>query len=181
MASPVPPTPIPLAETPPTFEQIVADCYDDVYRFALSLAGQQCDAVDLTQNAFLKFAKKGSSIRETKKAKSWLFSVLRNEFIDLKRKSTRFPTQELDPDLHSETPSAASHSDGQAVLKILANLPQPFRETLALYYLQGHTYPEIATILKIPIGTVMPRLSRGNAQLREKLKAPHHVTATSHG
>lgn len=181
MAEPVPPTFVPLAQNSPTFDQIVADCYDDVYRFALSLAGQECDAVDLTQNAFLKFAKKGSSIRETKKAKSWLFSVLRNEFIDLKRKSTRFPTQELDPDFHSDTPSAASHSDGQAVLRILASLPQPFRETLALYYLQGHTYPEIATLLKVPIGTVMSRLSRGKAQLREKLEATHPVTQPSHG
>ncbi|MGJ8723590.1 MAG: RNA polymerase sigma factor [Roseibacillus sp.] len=161
-----------MAKNPPTFEQVVADCYDDVYRFALSLAGQECDAVDLTQNAFLKFARKGSSIRETKKAKSWLFSVLRNEFIDQKRKNTRFPTQELDPDFHSPTPSAASHSDGQAALKVLATLPQPFRETLALYYLQGHTYPEIATILKVPIGTVMSRLSRGKAQLRRKLQSP---------
>ena len=172
----VPPSSNPLAKSPPTFEQIVADCYDDVYRFALSLAGQECDAVDLTQSAFLKFARKGTSIRESKKAKSWLFSVLRNEFIDHKRRNTRFPTTELDPTLHSPTPSAASISDGQAALRILSTLPQPYRETLALYYLQGHTYPEIASILKIPVGTVMSRLSRGKSLLRKHLQSfpPSH-------
>lgn len=173
----VPLTSNPLSKNQLTFEQVVDTHYDDVYRFALSLAGQQCDAVDLTQNAFLKFARKGASIRESKKAKNWLFSVLRNEFIDQRRKNTRFPTQELDPDFHSETPSAASHSDGQAALKELSSLAQPFRETLALYYLQGHTYPEIAAILKIPVGTVMSRLSRGKTQLRKKL----HPPTPSHG
>ena len=161
-----------LEKKPPIFEQIVAECYDDVYRFALSLTGQDCDAVDLTQNAFLKFALKGSSIRETQKAKSWLFSVLRNEFLDQKRRSTRFPTAELDPNFTSPTPSPATHFDARAVVKVLATIPQPFRETLALYYLQGHTYPEIAIILQIPVGTVMSRLSRGKAQLQKQLHPP---------
>lgn len=161
-----------MSQSPQTFEKIVADCYDDVFRFALSLTGRECDAVDLTQNAFLKFAKKGRGIREAKKAKSWLFSVLRNEFIDVKRKSTRFPTQELDPEFQSENPTAENQSDGKAVMRILATLPQPFRETLALYYLQGYTYPEIADILKVPIGTVMSRLSRGKSQLRQLLLSP---------
>lgn len=155
-----------------TFEEVVADCYDDVFRFALSLTGKECDAVDLTQNAFLKFARKGRGIRESQKARSWLFSVLRNEFIDLKRKSTRFPTQELDLEFQAENTSAESQSDGKAVMRILATLPQPFRETLALYYLQGYTYPEIAGILKVPIGTVMSRLSRGKSQLRKQLLSP---------
>ena len=165
----VPLTVAALAQKPTTFEQVVSDCYDDVYRFALSLTGQECDAVDLTQNAFLKFARRGASIRESTKAKSWLFSVLRNEFIDYKRKCTRFPTFELDPDVQSDAPCAANHSDGLAALKVLSTLPPPFSEVLALYYLQGHTYQEIAAILDVPIGTVMSRLSRGKAQLRQKL------------
>lgn len=168
----VPLTSVPLSKNHPTFEEVVAECYDDVYRFALSLAGKECDAVDLTQNAFLKFAKKGSSLRDVKKAKNWLFSVLRNEFIDICRKNTRFPSQELDPNMQSNIPSAASRSDSQAVLQVIANLPLPFREPLALYYLQGYTYQEISSLLDVPIGTVMSRLSRGKTQLRQQLETP---------
>lgn len=159
-----------LSKKHPTFEEVVSDCYDDVYRFALSLTGKECDAVDLTQSAFLKFAKKGSALRDVKKAKHWLFSVLRNEFIDICRKNTRFPSEELDPGMQSEGQTAAAQSDGQAVLSCLAKLPLPFREALALYYLQGYTYQEISSLLKIPIGTVMSRLSRGKSQLRQQLK-----------
>ena len=139
-----------LPKSPEIFEEVVAQHYDDIYRFALSLAGQESDAVDLTQSAFLKFARKGGTIRESKKAKSWLFAVVRNEFIDQKRKNTRFPTQEIDPEHHSTTSTAACKTDEHAVIKSLASLPLPFRETLALYYLQGYTYSEIAEILKIP-------------------------------
>ena len=49
----------------------------------------------------------------------------------------------------------------------LRSLPEGFREPLTLYYLQGYTYQEIASVLKIAPGTVMSRLSRGKAKLRK--------------
>ncbi len=161
-----------LSQTCSNFEEIVASCYDDVFRFALSLTGQECDAVDLTQNAFLKLVRKGGRIKEATKARSWLFSVLRNELIDLKRKSLRFPSQELDPNHQSDQPIPGTHCDGRSAIKVLASLPEPYRETLALYYLQGHTYHEISSLLDVPVGTIMSRLSRGKAQLRAIFQPP---------
>jgi RNA polymerase sigma-70 factor (ECF subfamily) len=161
---------------------VVSDCYNDVYRFALSLTKAEADAVDLTQNAFLKYAKKGSQVRDPSKVKSWLFSVARNEFMDIKRKQARFPTSELEPGSGSEEPQAAEKADGQLAMAALQEVPDPYREPLSLYFIEGYTYNEIAGILGVPIGTVMSRLSRGKQKLKAALSSTGHPRlAHGHG
>lgn len=154
------------------FEQVVRDYYDDVYRFAFSLTKAQADAVDLTQNAFLKFAKKGADLKDLKKAKSWLFTVTRNEFIDGERRKKRFPSVELAPENSPVVEADSESADWSVAIKALDQVDDPYREPLVLYYLQGFTYQEIADILEVPIGTVMSRLSRGKARLRDALEPP---------
>ena len=153
----------------PQFERVVRECYDDVFRFACSLTKGNVDAADLTQQAFLRYARKGHQVRDRSKIKSWLFSVLRNEFFDAQRKIARHPHVELGGE-HQQS-EASESPDGQADWKValaaLRSLPDGFREPLTLYYLQGYTYQEIAEALDIPPGTVMSRLSRGKAKLRK--------------
>jgi len=158
----------------PQFEDIVREHYEDVFRFACSLCKVDADAKDLTQQAFLRFARKGEQVRDEKKVKSWLFTVLRNEFIDSQRKKKRFPHVEISPE-HEEAAESdlpSSRIDGQRALDALHGLPLEFREPLALFFLQGYTYKEIGEILNIPIGTVMSRLSRGKARLKTSLSKP---------
>lgn len=158
------------------FELTVREHYEDVYRFAWSLTKAECDAADLTQQAFLRYAKKGDSLLEGKKVKSWLFSVLRNEFIDIQRRKTRFPHVEISPDHDQQTgeATASDKADGTLAMAALQSLPAEFREPLALYYLQGYTYREIAKVLDLPMGTVMSRLSRGKVRLKENFaKTPN--------
>ena len=72
-------------------------------------------------------------------------------------------------------PVAANHLDGDAVVRALGNLEEIYRAPLSLFYLQEHSYNEIAEILHVPIGTVMSRISRGKAQLRNQLAdGAHH-------
>jgi RNA polymerase sigma-70 factor (ECF subfamily) len=59
--------------------------------------------------------------------------------------------------------------DGATVLQILREVEEPFRAPLTLFYLEQFSYQEIADMLEVPIGTVMSRLSRGKAQLRQRL------------
>jgi RNA polymerase sigma factor (sigma-70 family) len=157
---------------PSEYEALVAAHYAQLYRFALSLARNEADASDLTQQAFYLLATKGTQIREASKAKSWLATTLYREFLNSRRRSTRFEHVSIEQDaaeLPSANPDLARNLDGASALAALQNVPEPYRAPLSLFYLQDHSYQEIADILDIPIGTVMSRLSRGKTELRRLL------------
>lgn len=164
------------------FESLVNEHYQALYRFALSLAQSEADAADLTQQTFLRWATRGFQLRERGKAKTWLFTTLYREFLSSRRRGQRFPHLELG-DAENELPvvdARTTHShDGGAVLEALGQLDEGFRAPLTLFYLQQHSYQEIAAILGLPIGTVMSRLSRGKAQLRALLTSRSEATAGS--
>lgn len=154
------------------FDHLVQEHYQGLYRFALSLTQREADAADLTQQTFLRWATRGFQLRDRSKAKTWLFTTLYREFLSGHRRGRRYPHVELadaEPDLPAVEPRTVESMDGQAVLEALQQLDETFRAPLMLFYLQQHSYQEIAAILAIPIGTVMSRLSRGKAQLRQKL------------
>ncbi len=154
------------------FEQLVNEHYQALYRFAFSLAQSEADAADLTQQTFLRWATRGFQLRERGKAKTWLFTTLYREFLSSRRRGQRFPHLELgdaESELPTIDPRAVEALDGGMVLEALGRLDEGFRAPLTLFYLQQHSYQEIAGILGLPIGTVMSRLSRGKAQLRQQL------------
>ena len=155
-----------------TFESIVETYYDDVYRFAYSLAGTPADAGDLTHQTFLRYATKGNQIKDLSKVKSWLFTVLRNQFTDDKRKMSRYQHVEISYacDKEEEAIVPGNSLDWSMAITALQDLPEKFREPLTLYYLEGNTYRQIAQILSTPIGTVMSRLSRGKVKLKKALQ-----------
>ena len=106
--------------------------------------------------------------------KSWLFTTLYREYVSTYRHNTKFPHVELDdtsPDLPSVAPSVFNDIDGTTVVGALARVDETFRAPLTLFYLEELSYKEIAEVLAVPIGTVMSRLSRGKAQLRQHLLA----------
>ena len=161
------------------FEQLVNQWYDPLFRFALTLTRDPEEARDLTQNAFLKWAEKGHALRAASKAKTWLFSVVHHAFIDQVRRHQRHPSVGIDEmelpsiDRAVDSRSAERSLDADTVLEALGQLDERFRAPLALFYLEGHSYQEIANILEVPIGTIMSRLRRGKDHLRAYLeKAP---------
>ena len=154
------------------FEKIVADHYAPLYQFAVSLARDETEACDLTQQTFCIWAAKGHQLRDASKVKTWLFTTLYREFLGGRRRQNRFPQVELDSvteALPVILPPDVSRLDTAQLLDALGQLDEIHRVPVALFYLQDYSYNEIAEILEIPLGTVKSRLVRGLAKLHELL------------
>lgn len=153
-------------------QELVDEYYQPLYRFAYSLAKNEADAVDLTQQTFFRWMKKGHQLRDEKKVKSWLFTTLHREFLSSRRRATKFPHIEMEmveSELPSVTTDAVGSMDADIVLEMLEQVDERFRDAVTLFFLKEHSYKEIAEILDVPIGTVMSRISRGKQQLKELL------------
>jgi len=154
------------------FSQLVDRHYAALYRFALSLAKKSAEASDLTQQTFYLWASKGHQLRDRSKVKSWLFTTLYREYLSTYRHHTKFPHVEIESaagEMPSVAPSIFNDIDGATVIAALTQVDDVFRAPLTLFYLEELSYKEIADVLQVPIGTVMSRLSRGKAQLRQVL------------
>jgi RNA polymerase sigma-70 factor (ECF subfamily) len=155
---------------PDEFERIVAEYYEPLYRFAYSLTRAEADACDLTQQTFYIWATKGHQVRERSKTKGWLFTTLHRNFLESRRKQTRFPQQALDEISFDDMPSVsrdlANEADSPEVLSALAKVEKVYQAAVALFYLEDCSYREIAQILEVAEGTVKSRIARGIAQLR---------------
>ena len=155
------------------FERLVEEFYMPLYRFGLSLSRNEADACDLVQHTFHAWAAKGHQLRDASRVKTWLFTTLYRHFLATKRHADRFVDFESDEVQLVEppqvAPSAVSSLDAALVQQALQELEDRYRAPVTLFYMQQHSYREIAEILEIPIGTVMSRISRGKAQLRERV------------
>jgi RNA polymerase sigma-70 factor, ECF subfamily len=157
----------------PDLEELVGEFYPSLYRFGLALTRSETDAADLTQQTFYLWQTKGHQLRDGSKVKSWLFTSLYREFLAQKRHENRF----IDTENVPEPPTAESEVatcivnklDGAIAEKALLSLQEEQRAPIALFYLQQHSYAEIAEILEIPVGTVMSRICRGKRKLRDLL------------
>jgi RNA polymerase sigma factor (sigma-70 family) len=155
------------------FEQLVDAHYEALYRFALSLAKDVDSASDLVQQTFCIWAEKGGQLRDRTKAKTWLFTTLHREFLAQVRHSNRYSPEGFDAKaadrIAAEDEDADRQMDGRRVLELLGSLEESYRAPLTLFYLQQHSYKEIARILDLPIGTVMSRISRAKELLRKQM------------
>jgi len=154
------------------FESLVGRFYSPLYQFAFSLTRTEADACDLTQQTFAIWASKGHQLRDASKVKTWLFTTLHREFLDSKRRQTRFPHLDLEttePELPFISPSAISSLDVAQIMDALSRVDDVFQAPVALFYLQDYSYNEIAEVLGVPLGTVKSRLARGIAQLQQLL------------
>lgn len=155
------------------FADLVDAHYEALYRFGYSLTRSPDHAADLVQETFCIWAAKNEQLRDRSKAKTWLFTTLHREFLGQRRKQARFSDEPLDENIGQEVSGnedqADRQMDGQRVVELLGEMEEMYRAPLALFYLQQHSYKEIAEILDVPIGTVMSRLSRGKDLLRKRM------------
>ncbi len=162
------------------FDEIVSAYYQPLYRFGYSLAKNEHEAGDLAQQTFFIYAEKGAALRDKSKVKSWLFTTLYREFLRRKRKDERMDHYEpamLEDAGGTVDPHIRRTMDANLAVEALEEVDEVYRQPLALFYLKDLAYKEIAEVLDVPIGTIMSRLSRGKAQLREIFKRKESETA----
>ena len=157
--------------------QVIA-CIPRLRRYARALVGERGCADDLVQDTLERGWHKLSSWRRGTDMRAWLFGIMHNLHVDQVRKPT-VDTDEYDentPDL----PTRATQSDGLEIRDLdtaLRQLPTQQREILLLVVLEEMTYDEVATTLRIPLGTVMSRLSRAREKLRASMEGRSVVSA----
>jgi RNA polymerase sigma factor (sigma-70 family) len=160
----------------PTWDEIVEQHSDRVYRLAYRLTGNRHDAEDLTQEVFVRVFRSLSTYTPGTFA-GWLHRITTNLFLDQARRKQRIRFDALSDEradrLTSSLPGPdAAYADqtfDDDIERALATLPPDFRAAVVLCDVEGLTYEEISEILGAKLGTVRSRIHRGRAMLRTAL------------
>ena len=170
------------------WEEIVRTYNRRIYNICYRFAGSGDDAQDLTQEVFIKMYRTLSSYDSSKGAfATWVTTITRNLLVDHFRKtkqdrmtdsidasSEREDAQPLSEQIQDQSAPPDAHvrsrEVGETVHTALGKLSPELREAVILRDLQDMDYREIATVLKVPEGTVKSRINRGRAELARLLQ-----------
>ena len=165
------------------FRSVVLPHLDAAYGYARWLTRDPVEAQDVAQEAMLRALRYFHSFRG-EEARPWLLRIVRNTWIDL-RKRNRAETLPLEVlETHAaEGPdpeqSALAGDRRRQVAAALAALPAEAREVLVLREIEDLSYKHIATVLDLPIGTIMSRIARAREKLAVELKG--RLERSDHG
>ena len=170
-----------------TFTDQAMEHMPSLYSAALRMTRNPSDAEDLVQETYLKAYRGFGSYEQGTNLKAWMYRILTNTFINRYRAAKRRPDETDLDDVEDfylyrrlggleEARAGRSAEDelmdffSEAEVKAaLDALPEQFRMAVLLADVEGFSYKEIASILDIPIGTVMSRLHRGRKNLQKAL------------
>ena len=167
------------------FERDAMQYAPQLYSAALRMTRNPADAEDVVQETFLKAYRAYHTFEAGTNLKAWLYRILTNTYINRYRKQQRRPSEVELGELQDmylyrrlgEVSGASVSAEEQVLDRFvdsdikdaLESLPVHFRMPVLLADVDGFSYKEIASILDIPIGTVMSRLHRGRKALQQKL------------
>ena len=138
-------------------------------RYARALTRDVTRADDLVQSCLARAVAKQHLWQPGTDLRAWLFTILHNQHVNDVRRSVRegisVPVEEMAPMLTVQS-NAFAVLQLRDLEKAIAKLPQEQRQVILLVGLEGMAYEEVAKVLKVPVGTVRSRLSRGREQLR---------------
>jgi RNA polymerase sigma-70 factor, ECF subfamily len=154
---------------------------DDVYTLARYLLHDAADAEDAVQECYLRALRHFDTFRGPA-IKPWLFAILRNichgEFGRRSRAALTMDGEKEEDivPLWQDAPVSPElemlhQQDAKTVRRLVAELPEPFREAIVLREINDLSYREIADVIGAPVGTVMSRLARARSMLRQAWNA----------
>ena len=153
---------------------------DGLYRYALFVTRNHAEAEDLVQETYLRAIQAMGRLRAGSNMKAWLFTILRNVWLNQLRKRRNGPQMiqigvGYDAAGNIAEPSKDAHDlyvsnmEAEQVRAAIQELSLDFREIISLRAYEELSYQEIAGVLDCPVGTVMSRLGRARAKLRTLL------------
>jgi RNA polymerase sigma-70 factor, ECF subfamily len=156
---------------------------DGLFSYAMMLTRNRAEAEDLVQETYLRAIQAIDRLRDDSNLKSWLFTILRNVWLNQLRKrkvAPPFVESDGDRDLMEEIPGKskdsytilAENEEAERVRSAIHLLPTDFKEIILLREFEELSYQEIAKVLGCPAGTVMSRLGRARGKLRLLLSNP---------
>jgi RNA polymerase sigma-70 factor (ECF subfamily) len=162
--------------TPPSWDEVVREHGDRVYRLAYRLTGNTHDAEDLTQETFIRVFRSLASYKPGT-FEGWLHRITTNLFLDMARRRSRVRMEGLPEDtdrIVGDDPSpeqvySDTHLDPD-LQAALDELPPEFRAAVVLCDVEGLSYEEIGATLGVKLGTVRSRIHRGRQALRASLE-----------
>jgi RNA polymerase sigma-70 factor, ECF subfamily len=161
--------------TMPSWDELVRQHADRVYRLAYRLSGNQHDAEDLTQETFIRVFRSVQNYQPGT-FEGWLHRITTNLFLDMVRRRSRIRMEAL-PEDYDRVPAADPNPEqiyhdsrlGPDLQAALDSLPPEFRAAVVLCDIEGLSYEEIGATLGVKLGTVRSRIHRGRQALREYL------------
>jgi RNA polymerase sigma-70 factor (ECF subfamily) len=162
-------------------DELARSCRQQAYVFALQLLGHPDDALDVAQDAMVRFFRSLERFDPSRPVRPWLLRIVRNLVRYRARRQRVRRTESLEPaedalrfepsDTAPDPEARASRRELQTMVwKCLQEIPQRYREVLVLRDYQDLSYAEIASTLKIPRGTVMSRLHRARRLLHDVVR-----------
>lgn len=164
------------------YQGLVLGHLDSLYNYALVLTRRSEDAEDLLQEVLVRGFQSFASFDQTLSFKGWMFTIIKNAYIDRFRRQRRLPPEEPlwasgeEPVLSLDNPLCSvplapedlllRREAIEQVREAIRRLPEEMREVVELRDVEGLSYREIAHVVNRPIGTVMSRLYRGRNLLR---------------
>jgi RNA polymerase sigma-70 factor (ECF subfamily) len=162
------------AGDPDAFAAIVRDRLDEVYRVSLAILGNEPDARDATQEAFVAAWRQLPRLRDPDRFDAWLGRIAVNAARQVARSGRRRRVREIPASDVAERAidreAAAAPSDGARLAAALGDLHPDQRAILALHHLEGRSVVEIGAVLRVPAGTVKSRLFTARRALDRALR-----------
>jgi RNA polymerase sigma-70 factor (ECF subfamily) len=158
------------------FEAEALPHLDSVFRIAMWLERNRAEAEDLVQETFRQALESFHRYTPGTNCRAWLMTILHHVRSNRRRGKARAPVVE-DPDDKLAAavpfvPPVPEHLTDEEMLAALRRIPEQYQDVILMSDVEELTYKEIASTLDIPMGTVMSRLHRGRALLRQELTKP---------
>lgn len=168
------------------FEALYTRSQRRAYNLAYRLTGNAAEAEDITQDAFVRAWSNFEKYDDARPFEGWLFRIITNRVIDMRRRQKRVPMYSLDAPIQGDTEGqplrhefAAPEANPEEALlnselaeplqKALSHLPEDYQKAIFMCDVDGRSYQEIAEEMGCAIGTVRSRIHRARVILRKQM------------